>query len=305
MESELVALSRELANLVDRVSPSVVVVEGRRHSYSSGTLWRKNLIVTAEHTLRRDDDITIVLPNGNRSRVKLVGRDPGTDVALLQGDNLDLPAIDPGPTAPLRAGEITLVVGRSPNSGPNVSMGIISAVSGTWRTWRGGTLDNYIRLDATIFPGLSGGAVVNDTGRLIGIGTSALSRIAGLAIPRTSIDKVVDALLKHGTVPHGYIGVGLQPVPLPEPLQNALSIGAARGLMVFSVEASGPAAQGGILIGDILLELDAKPLNSVENLQSFLTQDTIGKKLKLKIIRGGELREISITIAERGRGEES
>jgi len=302
MESRLMELSRELADLTNQASQSVVVVEGRRRMYSSGVHWRKNLIVTAEHTVRRDEDITVVLPTGKRSHAKLVGRDPGTDIALLQGDSFDLPVANSNASVDIRAGEIALVVGRSPNSGPNVSMGIISAVSGPWRTWRGGNLEKYIRLDADVFLGSSGGAVVNHEGKNIGIATTVLSRVAGLAIPSTSIDKVVDVLLKHGTVPRGYIGVGLQQVPLPDSLLKKLSIQSSRGLMVFSVEPSGHAEAGGILIGDILLQVNGKSIASVEDLQSMLTQDTIGKSLKVKAIRGGEIKEIAVTVGERGQG---
>jgi len=302
MESQLVSLSRELSELSASVSPSVVAVEGRRRMFSSGVHWRKNLIVTAEHTIRRDENIKIVLPDQKEVSAKLVGRDPGTDIALLQIENLGTPVITSELPKDIHVGEITLIVARSPNSGPNVSMGIIGAVSGPWRTWRGGNLDKYIRLDATIFPGASGGVVVNYEGKTIGIATSALSRVAGLAIPAASVEKVVDALLKHGMVPQGFIGVGLQQVLLPESFQKTLSLKTQYGLMVFSVEESGPAAKGGILVGDILLELDGKIISSIEDLQSMLTQETIGKSMELKTIRGGEIKKTPVKIGERTRG---
>jgi len=305
MESQIVSFSRELADLAARISPSVVAVEGRRRMYSCGVHWRKNLIVTAEHTVRRDDDIAITLSSGKKSQVKLVGRDPGSDIALLQADNIDIPVISSDVPREILPGQITLIVGRSPNSGPNVSMGIISAVSGPWHTWRGGNLDSYIRLDVTVFSGSSGGAVVNAEGAIIGIATSALSRVAGLAIPRTTVNKVVDLLLKHGSVPRGYVGLGLQRVPLPESLRKSLSIESSRGLMVYTLEAGGPAEQGGVMIGDILLSVEGKSLSSVEDLQAQLTAETIGKSLKIKVIRGGAIEEIGVKIGERGRGEES
>lgn len=301
MDSPLVALSNELASLAEKVAPSVVAIHGRRHTPSSGVLWQKDLIVTAEHTLRRDEDITITLSKDNAAKAKLVGRDPGTDLALLSVEGLSAPPVQPGDASKLRVGDVALVIGRSPNSGPNASMGIISAVSGPWRTWRGGELDQYIRLDANVFSGSSGGAVVDNRGNVIGIATSALSRVAGLAIPASTVNRVAEWLLTKGSVPRGYIGVGLQPVPVPESFQKNLSIKNSAGLMVLSVEPNGPADKSGILIGDILLDIEGKSTDDIDNLQSLLVGEKVGKPVKAKIIRGGAVKEISITVGERSR----
>ena len=301
MESPLVALSNELASLAEKVAPSVVAIHGRRHTPSSGVQWRKDLIVTAEHALRRDEEITITLSKSESVKARLVGRDPGTDLALLSADGLSVPAVQTGDASKLRVGDVALVVGRSPNSGPNASMGIISAVSGPWRTWRGGELDQYIRLDANIFSGSSGGAVVDFRGTAIGIATSALSRVAGLAIPASTVNRVIDWLLEKGTVPRGYIGVGLQPVPVPESFQKNLSIKNTSGLMVLSVEPDGPADKSGILIGDILLDIEGKTTEDVENLQSILVGEKVGKAVAMKIIRGGKTKEVTVTVGERSR----
>lgn len=301
MESPLVALSNELAALTEKIAPSVVAIHGRRHTHSSGVQWRKDLIVTAEHTLRLDEDITVTLSKNESRKAKLVGRDPGTDLALLRVEGLTTPPVEPGDASKLRAGDLSLVVGRSPNSGPNASMGIISAVSGPWRTWRGGGLDQYIRLDANVFSGSSGGAVVDFRGEVIGIATTALSRVAGLAIPASSVNRVIEWLLEKGSVPRGYIGVGLQPVPVPESFQKNLSLKNAGGLMVLSVEPDGPADKSGILIGDILLDIEDKVIEDIEDLQAFLMGDKVGKVVRAKIIRGGTLKDVSVTVGERNR----
>lgn len=301
MDSPLVTLSNELAALAGKIAPSVVAIHGRRHTSSSGVQWRKDLIVTAEHTLRRDEDIAVTLSKGESIKAKLVGRDPGTDLALLSADGLTSAAVEIGDPSTVRVGDLALVVGRSPNSGPNASMGIISAVSGSWRTWRGGELDQYIRLDATVFSGSSGGAVVDYHGRVIGIATSALSRVAGLAIPASTVNRVTDWLLEKGIVPRGYIGVGLQPVPVPESFQKKLSVKNSGGLMVLNVEQDGPADKSGILVGDILLDIESKPIEEIEDLQSYLLGDTVGKSVRIRIIRGGELKDVGITVGERNR----
>ena len=299
MENPLVSLSNELVKLVQQFQPHVVAVHARAHYASSGVHWRTGVIVTADHTVRRDEDIQVTLPDGKQAEASLLGRDSGTDIAALKVKEF-------GPGAPLsdgagtvRPGELALVLGRSPDSGPNASMGVISAFSGPWRTWRGGKLDSYIRLDAKLFPNSSGAAVVDSRGRLLGIATSGLSRIAGLTIPATSINRVVDALMAKGRVPRGYLGIGAQPIALPDSLRKNLALSGKSGIMVVRVEPEGPADHAGILLGDIFVGLGDVPLEGIEDLQSFSDSGVIGKPVKARVIRAGELREIEITVGER------
>jgi len=299
MQNSLVNLSNELANLVQAFQSQVVAVHGRAHYPSSGVHWRPGLVVTADHTVGRDEDIEVTLPGGKRGDATLAGRDPGTDLAVLKVEGL-------GPVAAYAAGgdsasvgELALVLGRSPDSGPNASLGVISAISGPWRTWRGGRLDKYIRLDVTLFPNSSGGAVVDCRGGLLGIATSGLSRIAGLAIPASSVNRVVDALVEKGYVPHGYLGIGVQSVAIPEPLRSSLALSGKTGVMVVSVEPGGPADQAGVLLGDILLGIGDTQLEEIEELQSFSDSGVIGKPVKAKLIRAGALRQVEIIVGER------
>jgi S1-C subfamily serine protease len=179
-------------------------------------------------------------------------------------------------------------------------MGVISAVSGPWQTWRGGKLDSYIRLDATVFPGTSGGAVVDVRGRLVGIATSALSRIAGLAIPASTVDKTIDVLLEKGGIPRGYVGVSLQAVPMPEAFREKFSLKNEQGMMVLNVEPGSAGDRSGILIGDLVFEIEGKPVESIEDLQSFLGWESIGKTLRVRTIRGGAVTDLNIRVGERG-----
>lgn len=300
MALQLAEFSKEIAQLVDRVAPSIVVVHGRRHIPSSGVHWRKNLIVTVEHALRRDEDIAVIDSNGQTHQATLVGRDPGTDIALLKVEELSAPEVNPGGDAASKVGDVSLVVGRSPNSGPNVSVGILSAVSGPWRTWRGGQLDLYIRLGAEVFPGSSGGAVIDFQGRVVGIATSVLSRVAGLAIPTSTINRVVDLLLSRGSVPRPYLGVGLQTIPIPASFREKFDISGDAGMMVLSVEAGSSADKAGILVGDILLSIDDKNVEEMDDLQSYLAADMIGKRVEARVIRGGEAQHVAILVGERG-----
>src|SRR5439155_13669507 len=160
-------------------------------------------------------------------------------------------------------------------------LGIISACSGEWRTWRGGRLDNYLRLDLTLYPGSDGGAVVNTAGETIGIATSALSRIAGLAIPAATLDRVVDEILARGHVARGYLGVGLQPVELPDH---------HKGLIVLTVEQGGPAARAGLMIGGMLVSLGGTAVGDTDDIQAVLEGRAVGQAVEAGSLRGGESR---------------
>ena len=291
MANELSVLSSELADVVGKVGKSVVAVDARPRFGSSGVFWRPGIVVTAEHTIRREEEIVVTLPDGAKAQATVAGSDPGTDLAVLKvdGHTGDPPAVAAGDPAP---GNLALSIGRSPDSGVNASMGIVSAVSGSWRTWRGGRLDRYIRLDLTLYPASSGGLVVNTSGEAIGIATSALSRIAGLAIPASTVDRVVDEILSHGRVARGYLGVGLQPVELPDH---------QKGLIVLSLQPEGPAAQAGVLIGDVLVSLGGAAVNDTDDIQAVLERYAVGQTIPAGLVRGGAALGIGVAIGERPR----
>jgi len=290
METELVALSNELAGAVEQAGRSVVAVNARPRFASSGVIWRPGIVVTAEHTIRRREEIGIALPDGRTTSATLAGRDPGTDLAVLKLAENGTPPATFGSPETLKPGQVVLAIGRSPDSGVNATMGIMSAVGGPWRSWRGGQIDQYLRLDLTLYPASSGGAVVDTAGRVLGISTSALSRIAGLAIPASTVNRVVDELLRSGHVARGYLGLGLHPVALPD---------GANGLIVLSAEQDGPAARAGVIIGDILVSLAGKAVADTDDIQSTLDTASIGKQIPARIVRGGKVIELSITVGER------
>ena len=290
MATQLAALSNEITAAVANAAPHVVAVHARPRFSSSGVIWRPGVIVTAEHTIRREEEIAVTLPNGSNVPATLAGTDPGTDLAVLKFEGGEGAPIATT-TAPA-PGTLALTVGRSEDSGPNATLGIISASSGEWRTWRGGRLDDYLRLDLTLYPGSDGGAVINTAGEVIGIATSALSRIAGLAIPSVTVERVLDEILARGHVARGYLGLGLQPVELP---------GHQKGLIVLSLEPSGPAAKSGAMIGDILVKLGGNPVQDTDDIQLALEARKVGQLVVMEIVRGGEARELNVTIAERPR----
>ena len=291
MGNELAALSADLATAVERAGRSVVAVHARPRFSSSGVIWRPGVIVTAQHTIRREEEITVTLPDGTNRPASLAGSDAGSDVAVLR---LAEPAGDPAPSpaAETKPGHLALAIGRSEDSGVNATLGILSAVSGPWRTWRGGRLDQYIRLDLTMYPASSGGLVINSAGATVGVATSALSRIAGLAIPAATINRVLDEILTRGRVFRGYLGVGLQPVALPDH---------QKGLIILSVEEGGPAAAAGVLIGDILVSLHGKPVADTDDVQTALESAGAGQNVEAGVLRGGERKSIQIAVGERPR----
>jgi S1-C subfamily serine protease len=299
MESTLVNLSNELAGIVDAVGPYVVSVKARRHYPSSGILWSKDTVVTVDHAIQRDEDITITLADGKSVPATLVGRDPGTDLAVLK---LQAPAAAYAQLTKatnVKPGELALVIGRSPDSGANASLGIVSATSGAWRTWRGGQLDAYIRLDAKLFPQSSGGAVVNVRGELIGIATSALSRIAGVAIPISTVANVTEKLLQRGFVPRGYFGIGVQPVPFSDDLRKKLGIANRSGLIVLTVEQGGPADKAGLLIGDVVTSIGDTAIEDADDLQRFSDSGVVGSAVNINYVRGGASKQSPLTVGER------
>lgn len=160
--------SRQLVDVVAKSGESAVAVHGHSRFSASGLLWRPGEIVTTSCTLRRDDDVAVTLPDGRRVEATLAGRDPGTDIALLRVE-AEMAAAPPTAFAEPRAGNLILALGRSENAGVTASFGMISAVSGAWRTWRGGRMEQYARLDLSLYPGSAGGAVFDTEGGLLGI----------------------------------------------------------------------------------------------------------------------------------------
>jgi len=301
MENALVALSNEIASTVEQAGRAVVAVHGRPRVSSSGVIWRPGIVLTADHTLRREDGIRVTLPDGRTVPAEIAGRDPGTDLAVLKTGAVNGSGFDERAVTELRTGHLALVIGRSPDTGVSATLGVISGVSGPWHTWRGGRVDQFLRLDAGVFPASSGGAVVDAEGRFIGLATLGLSRTSPLAIPLATIQRVATELLDKGHIARGFLGVGLQPVPLPQHLQEKLGRAAKSGLIVLSVEPDAPAGNAGVLIGDVFLALDSKPVEDTDDVQAFLGSEYVGKQIKASILRGGESIELQMVVGERPR----
>jgi S1-C subfamily serine protease len=300
----LASLSRDVANSVERVGRSVVAVHARPRTPSSGVYWRGGVVVTANHTVKREEDITIVFSDGRTAPAELAGRDAGTDLAILKLQGEDLPIPEIGDASLLRAGDLILALGRgeSGQGGPVASLGLVSAVGGAWRTWRGGQIDQFIRLDTSIFLGFSGGPLVDAHGRIAGINSTGLWRGVGMSVPASTVERVTKELAEKGRIARGYLGLGMQPVRVPEGLRSKLSLAGNGGMIVISVEPEGPAEKAGVFIGDVLVGLEHKPVADIGDVQAFLGSDRIGKAVNASIIRGGQLVELAILLEERLKG---
>jgi S1-C subfamily serine protease len=297
MRSFLVDFSNELANAVERAGAAVIAVEEGGREGVSGTLWRDGVAVTAEHTIRGRDEVTVKLPLGERTTAEVVGRDSGTDLALLRVSGA-VGHVAIANEASLRVGEIVLSIGRRKAEGLAATYGVISAIGGPWRTWQGSRIDRWLRLDLNPFPGFSGGPVVNAHGEAVGMATSGPRRSA-VTIPASTVSRVVDQLLLKGRVSRGYLGVRVQPVAFPEGAAKGAGVSAEHGLLVVMVEPEGPAANAGVLLGDILLSIAGAELIGAQSMQPALDGENIGKSVKVDVVRGGQLLHIDVVVGER------
>lgn len=293
----LADLSDALAVTVANAGPGVVRVEGRRRLPASGIVWSADgVILTANHIVRRDENINVGLDDGRTVTATLVGRDPSTDLAVLKADATDLTPIPHTGQKVLAVGHLVLALGR-PGRTVQATLGIISALGEGWRTHMGGQIDRYLQTDVVMYPGFSGGPLVGATGELAGLNTSALSRGVSLSLPTTTLSRVAESLLTHGRVKRGYLGVNTQRVHLPDALKEEL--GQKAGLLIVSVESGSPAAQGGLTLGDTIVGLAGSAVSKHDDLLALLSGDRVGTAVPIKIVRGGQVQTLEVTIGER------
>ena len=292
----LQSLSNALADTLESVSPTLVSVHARRRYGVSGTVWAGDTVVTTHHTTEREEDITISLHGGETRSASLIGRDPTTDLALLEvaGGNLSVPTWEDGES--LRVGQLVLMAGRC-RENLRASLGIISVLGEGWHTRSGGHIHRALRTDAQPFRGFSGGALVDASGEVLGVNTSALSR-GSTTIPTETVSRVAKTLLEHGRMRRAYLGVGVQPVRLPEAYGEQKT-----GLLLTSVAPESSGAKAGLVLGDTLLELNttsqSHPLRYFDDLQAAMREDLIDQEVTFKVLRGGEVQEISVVLGER------
>ena len=284
--SQIQDLSAAFARLVGIAAPSVVAVKSA-HSRSSGFFWRPGLIVTADEALSEEGDATVTLPSGESLAARLVGRDHTTDIAVLRVERSDLPAIQLEIT-PLPVGALTVAVGAD-DGAPTAALGVVSRSTGPWWSLRGGEITARIELDLRIRQRAEGGLAIDANGRTIGM-TVFGPRRRVLVIPSATIERVAARLEKHGHIPRGYLGLGFQLVAIED---------GGRGVMIMNVEPQGPGAKAGVHQGDTIVTWNGEPIRHVRSLLRALGPDSVGQTVTLGLRRGGETRNIALTIAER------
>ena len=287
----LLALSEDLAAAVQHASQAVVAVHGRPHVPSTGIHWRSGLIVTANHTVQTDGEIAVTTPDGQSTSVAVVGRDSTLDVAVLRFGGSGVAAAEIGDSDAVRVGHMVLAVG----AGPRASWGVISAI-GAARSRHGDS--EVLSLDLTLYPGFSGGPLVDARGSVVGVNTSGASRDLQLAMPAKAVDRLVDAVVRHGRIPRAYLGVGTQQVRVPEGFREHLGEARRAALIVVDVQAGSPAAVG-LFVGDIILSLDGRAVSDPLDLRAVLRPERIGQRLTVSVIRAGRLVDVPVTIGER------
>ena len=294
----LSALSDAMADAVEKAAKSTVLINARRRLPASGIAYAPDLVLTASHVVERDEDIPVVLPDGEQVKATLVGRDPGSDIAVIRTAS-QIPETAEPAGAGARVGQLVLALGRPTTEGIQASLGVVSAIIGPVHTRRGGVLEGHIRTDAIPYPGFSGGPLVDGNGQVLGMNTSGLTRGASIAIPMKLSLKVAEALVKHGSVRRGYLGVRSQPVEIPKNQIEGLGRQQASGLLLVGVETNSPAGEAGLMVGDILTGFAGEAVEDPDDLFASLAGEVVGEQVALEILRGGQKQEIKVTIGER------
>lgn len=297
MAGTLEQLSNDLAAVVQNASASVVRVSARRRQPASGIVWSADgLIITANHVVERDENIRIGLPDGSKTTASLVGRDPGTDIAMLRVEAAGLAPANWADESALKVGHLVVAVGR-PEETPQATLGIISALDGEWRTMGGGAVTSFVQTDVVMYPGFSGGPLVSAEGPFAGMNSSALVRGMSVALPPATLRRVAEALATHGRVRRGFLGISAQPVRLPAGIAGQLDQETA--LLLISVEPNSPADAAGMTLGDVLVSLDGNRIRHMDDLMGALAGDRAGKSVPASVVRGGQVQELTVTIGER------
>jgi S1-C subfamily serine protease len=286
-------LSNALAGAVERAAGSVFAVHGRPRLPSTGVQWRAGLIVTASHTVEPDREVTLTAPDGRTLSARVAGRDPGLDIAVLRAEVEGVPVADIGDDGDLRIGHLVLALG----AGPRASAGIVSALD--IRGGRHPVAGEILAVDLTLYPGFSGGPLVDVLGRVIGITTSGVSRHLQCAVRAATVTRLAEHVVRGGKIPRAYLGVGTQPVVLPDHLRERLSLAQRTAVIVVNVTPDSPAAAAGLVIGDVIVSIAGHAIAEPGDLLAVLQPDRVGKTVTTSILRGGEPRELQVTVGER------
>ena len=290
--SVLAQLSNDVAALVAGAAPSVVQVQGR-HRPGTGIVYAEDVVLTTTRSLGREDGLRVVRADGSTADAELAGWDPATNLAVLRVPTLGLAPLTVSAGVP-PVGSFALAVARSWSNAVTASAGIVAVVGGPLRTGRRSAIDQIIRTTAPMHDGFSGGAFLDASGAVAGVTTAARIRGLGVVIPAAIAWKAAAAILEHGGVRRGYLGVAVQPVQLA-----TASTDRERAILVVGVTAGSPAARAGVIVGDVILDLDGQAVSSPDDLLDLLRGDRTGRAVALRLLRGGAPMDLTVTVEER------
>lgn len=294
----LQALSDELAQVVERVVPSVVRVDDGIHMddgslvTATGLIWSNDgLILTISRGLNRDENLTVELHDGTRLPATLVGRDGDTDLALLR---VQAPGLTPVERASeVKVGHLVLALGRPGLAGLQATIGIVSA---RLESESGGQAEHLLHTDATLYPGFSGGPLCDVQGRMVGLTNRGFGRGMGVALGVPILERVVGSLQNEGSVKRGFLGIGTQAVVLPQALRQSLGLEQERGLLIAGVQSPGPAEAGGLMLGDVILKIQGETIQDAEELRRQLRAMNAGQSVTMGLLRGGQQHDLSVVL---------
>ena len=294
MTDQLVKLSDALVARVESTKATVVAIRLAHERYVTGVVWRPDVIIASEQSLPRRDEFEVVAAGGAVTTAKVAGRDSSTNIAVLRvQEPLASSSIT---TSEARAGAIVIAIAADGTGGASARLGVVNSVGPEWHSSRGGLIDRRIALDVRLARSEEGGPIFDAAGNCIGMSTFG-PRGQVLVIPTTTIDRIIPMLLTDGRVARGWLGVTLQAVAVPDALHEAAD--QSSGLMVMSVLENSPAAQAGILAGDIILSVDGNSTHRFRKIARYFGSESIGRKTDLRLIRSGAVITVNTTITER------
>jgi S1-C subfamily serine protease len=290
----LTQFSNALATRAELAKNAVVAIRLAHERHITGMLWQSGIVVASEQSLPRKDDFELVAAGGSVMTAKVAGRDPSTNIAILRlAEQIASPSIALGEA---RTGAVALAIGADGTGGASARLGLVNLAGPEWHSSRGGLIDRRIVLDVSLARREEGGPVFDAAGACLGMSTFG-PRGRVIAIPTATIERIVPLLLKSGRIARGWLGVALQAVAVPDALRETAD--QSSGLMVMSVVEDGPAAQAGIVAGDIILSVDGTPAHRWRKIARHFGADSVGRKADLRLIRSGKVITVQATIAER------
>lgn len=292
-------ISEHAAGLAQQTGEAVVAVDAGHRVAASGVHWKPGVIVTASHLVRRATEVKVLLPDGTSTSGTVAGQDGATDLAAVRiSEQIKLGALQF--TSQAKVGQLVMAVARSGRGELSASVGIVSRLGAAWQTWRGGQIERLIRPDVRLYPGQSGSALINGNGELLGINSAVLARASVISLPVETVERVVTELLERGHVAKPYIGVAMQPVPLPEDWRKAATT-QEYGLLVMHVTSGGPAEKAGISLGDVIIAAEGEQVSDFRNLHVQLGRKQTGESLKLRTLRAGKVVDVTVALGDRPR----